>query len=208
MTPNRTLAIVFLSIALLLGAVAFGFALATASDAHRWTTLAEAWLAPQTTVQPSPIILVRKVRTLARLETTSMELEQTIRGQRGDEKTWGWVGERLDFRARGEVIAGIDLEALGDEAIQVDEDGLWVTLPPAEVWSVNLDEEHSFVAARERGWFAMPDKDLETEVRRHAESELRKVALEKGILEKADAQAEVAIRALLETAGASNVRFR
>lgn len=192
----------------LIAAMLFGYALASAGDLHRLSTVAEQWLSPKTTIRHDPIVLTHRVRQLARLETASVELEQRFRGQRGNEQTWAWVGERLELRARGEVVAGVDLGKLADGAIEVDGATVWVALPPAELWRVDLDEQASFIEARERGWFGVPDPHLETQVRREAEVALGEEALRGGILERADAQAEAAIRELLGAAGVGDVRFR
>lgn len=170
--------------------------------------VADAFVSPPETIRPDPVALVRGVRDLARLETASVQIEQRVRAQRGTEGSWEWLGERLDFVARADVVAGVDLGALGDDDLRVDEAGeVWIDLPPAEIWSVTLDEEQSFVALRERGWLGWPDPDLESRVRREAVRSVREAAEAQGIRQRADARAEEVVRELLEGAGVSGVHF-
>ncbi|MEZ4323549.1 MAG: DUF4230 domain-containing protein, partial [Myxococcota bacterium] len=65
----------------------------------------------------------------------------------------------------------------------------------------------TFVASRERGWLGWPDKDLESAVRKEAVDSLREFALEQGILDKADAQAQAVIEDLLKAGGVERVVF-
>lgn len=199
------LAVVVVAVALAVAAVGFAFA---ARDLRAFGQDVAAWTHPPTTVRPLAPTLLRKTRDLARLETASVELEQRVMGQRGTDGTWGWIGERLVFVARGEVTAGVDLDALAADALVVAPDGtVTVRLPPTTIHHVDLDEQASFVAARERGWFGIPDADLESEARRKAVQVLERAALDDGILGRAQSRAEDVVRSLLLTAGAPAVQF-
>lgn len=194
-------------IALALATAGVGFALA-ARDLRAVGEDVGAWTNPRTDVRPLAPTLLRKTRELARLETASMQLEQRVLGQRGTDGTWGWVGERLLFIAHGEVTAGVDLASLADDALTVSDDGtVEVRLPQATIHHVGLDEQASFVANRERGWFGIPDADLETQARREAVRVLEQAALSDGILARAQDQAESVVRSLLLAAGAPSVAF-
>ncbi|MCB9672125.1 MAG: DUF4230 domain-containing protein [Alphaproteobacteria bacterium] len=163
---------------------------------------------PPTHVGPDRAAVLRGVRELARLESAALELEQAVAGQRGTDGTWLWVGERILFVARGEVTAGVDLGALAEDGVRVDPDGtVHVRLPDTEIWRVDLDEEASFVARRERGWFGIPDADLETQARREAVRALRQAAEDQGIRDTARRSAETSVRELLVAAGAPAVVF-
>ena len=185
-----------------------GLLIVVSEDVRATLRLADAVVNPPPTVRPDPVVLVNEVRSLARLETTSMRLAHRIRGHRGTDGTWGLLGERLDFLAHAVVTAGVDLEQLGESDLVVDEEGVvHVRLPDAEIFHVDLDEEATFVASRERGWLGWPDKDLESAVRKEAVDSLREFALEQGILDKADAQAQAVIEDLLKAGGVERVVF-
>ena len=63
-------------------------------------------------------------------------------------------------------------------------------LPPAEIFIATLDNEKSYVYDRETGILAKPDVNLETLVRQRAEEEIRNAAINDGILEQAQVNAE------------------
>lgn len=193
-------------VSLAVAGVGFAFA---ARDLRQVTTEMGDWVSPATEVRPSRAALVTAVQSLARLETAVVSLEQQVVGQRGSDGSWGWVGERMVFMARGEVTAGVDLALLDASHVVVAPDGtVTLGLPPVEVWRVDLDEEASFVQVRERGWFGVPDPDLESQARREAVRVLRQAALDADVLGTAEAGAEQAIRALLLQTGATRVVFR
>lgn len=196
-----------IGVPLLIAALSVGLWVGSA-DVRAMVRLADAWVNPVETIRPDPRALVVGVRDLARLETASVELEQHIRGQRGTDDTWSLLGERIDFVARGVVTAGVDLGEFDESDLRVDDIGVvWVRLPAAEIWHVELDEEQSFVAMRERGWLGWPDTHFETRVRREAVQSLRSEAEAQGVLPRADQRAHQVISELLLGAGAAEVRF-
>ena len=67
---------------------------------------------------------------------------------------------------------------------------LTVRLPPAEILVATLDNEKSYVYDRQTGVLTKPDPNLETLVRQRAEEEILKAAIEDGILEQAQINAE------------------
>ena len=198
-------ALAVVSVAVLLGGVGLWYA---SGDLRAMARLADAVLNPEEHIRPDPVALVRGVRELARLETAEVDVEQRVRAQRGSESTWSWIGERMELVARGRVVAGVDLADLSDDAITVDDTGtVHVQLPAAEVLSVSVDEEQTYVADRERGWLGWPDDQLESRVRREAVKVLREAALREGVLVDADAQAQRVVDTLLRQAGAEAVVF-
>ncbi|MDX1663351.1 MAG: DUF4230 domain-containing protein [Candidatus Promineifilaceae bacterium] len=159
-------------------------------------------------VLPDPQIIVREVRTLARLETSAMSFEKIIRAEREQDLLFGVFGEELLFVAHGEVIAGVDLMQMTEEDVQVlGPETVVVHLPEPEIFNTVLDNERSYVANRDRGFLARQDPHLETQVRSAAEQELTAAALEAGILEQANVNAEDFMRGFLEQLGFAEIRF-
>ena len=192
---------------LVIAAMSLGLWIVT-GDARALARTADALLNPPERIVPSASILVHEVNRLARLETASLVVEQRVRGQRGTDGTWSWLGERMEFVARGEVVAGVDLTKLQPSDLVVDEQGnVQVRLPAAEIWHVDFDEQSSFVALRERGWLGWPDPDFETRIRREAERSLQEQAERRGILELADEQAATVVTDLLLRGGAHGVQI-
>jgi hypothetical protein len=157
---------------------------------------------------PDPLTIVREINKLSNLETASYSLQKVIIAERNQEALWGALGERLIFEAVGDVTAGINLGSLRQEDIQViDPDTVMINLPDAIVLNTRLDNQQSRVIDRERGLLSSVDPQLESQVRAAAEQEILEAALEGGILQEADQNAEEALLAFLNQLGFENVIF-
>ena len=163
---------------------------------------------PTPTVIPDPITIIREVQSLARLETIQYSVEKVITAEINQGVLGPLFGDRLLFVAHGYVIAGVDLSELGADQLVLEDGTLFVTLPQAEVFVATLDNENSYVYDRETGILRKSDRDLETTARQIAEEEIESAALEDGILEQAQQNAEVYLERLLNTLGYEQVIFR
>jgi hypothetical protein len=164
-------------------------------------------LNPTPTILPDPVTIIREVRSLSRLETASYTVEKIITAESQQGPFAFLFGDRLILVAHGQVIAGVDLAKLEESDITVDEGGrVDVVLPKAEVFVTALDSEQSYVFHRDTGVIGMK-VDLETEARRAAEEEILNAALEDGILEMAQSNAESYIRHLILTLGFKEVQI-
>ena len=162
---------------------------------------------PTPTIIPDPLTIIRQVRDLSRLETASYTIEKVITAETGQGPFSFLFGDRLILVARGQVIAGVDLGKMGDGDILVADDGtVVVTLPQAEILVATLDNQRSYVVDRDTGLIGM-NPALETEARQAAEQEVLDAALEDGILEMAQRNAEMYVRQLIMALGFSDVVF-
>lgn len=162
---------------------------------------------PTPTIIPDPVTIVREVRNLSRLETASYTVEKVITAETNQGPFAFLFGDKLILVAHGQVIAGVDLAKVEDSDVAVTAEGtVEVTLPPAEVFVTALNNEQSYVFHRDTGVIGM-NPDLETEARQAAEEEIRKAALEDGILEMAQQNAETYIRHLILTLGFEKVEI-
>ena len=164
-------------------------------------------LYPTPTIIPDPITIVREVRTLARLETIQYSIEKVITAEIGQGAFEFLIGDRLLFVAHGYVIAGVDLEKLGPNDVTIDGETVYVKMPPAEVFVATLDNEKSYVYDRTQGLLTQADPNLETNARRVAEQEIRKAAVEDGILKLANQNAEYILAKLIVSLGYKEVVF-
>jgi len=164
-------------------------------------------LHPTPTIIPDPITIVHQVRSLARLETIQYSVEKIITAESGQGPFGFLFGDRLLFVAHGTVIAGIDLDKLSPDDLRVENGVLYVTLPAAEILTYSLDNEKSYNYDRETGAFTRGNPDLETEARKAAEQEILNAALEDGILEQAQVNAEAYMLRLLLNLGFPEVIF-
>ncbi len=172
------------------------------------STQASQILNPTPTVIPDPITIIHEVRSLARLETIYYSVEKVITAETNQGKLGFLVGDKILFVAHGNVIAGVDLAKLEPEDLETKDGVLYVTLPETEIFVATLDNDKSYVYDRETGLFAQNEKDLETEARKAAEEEIQKSALEDGILEQAQINAENFLVRLLRDLGYPDVIFR
>lgn len=164
-------------------------------------------LNPTPTILPDPVTIIHEVRTLARLETIQYTVEKIITAETRQGAFEWLVGDRLIFVAHGSVIAGVDLNKLQPEDLEVKDGVLYVQLPEPEVFATVLDNEQSYVYDRETGLFTSGEVDLETEARRAAEREIREGAQKDGILEMAGQNAEHFLERLFRDLGFPEVIF-
>jgi hypothetical protein len=164
-------------------------------------------LNPTPTIIPDPVTYINEVRALARLETIQYSIEKVVTGETG-QGTLGFImGDKLLFVAHGTVIAGIDMSKLNPEDMRFENGVLTVRLPPAEVFIATLDNEKSYVYDRDTGILAKPDVNLETMVRQRAEEEILKAAIEDGILDQAQINAEAYLFKFFAALGFPNTIF-
>lgn len=147
-------------------------------------------LNPTPTVIPDPVTIVHEVRSLARLETIRYSVEKVISAETRQGIFGFLVGDKILFVAHGTVIAGIDLEKLQPEDMRIESGVLYVHLPAAEIFVATLENDQSYVYDRQLGVLTRGDQNLETIARQAAEDEIESAALEDGILEQAQLNAE------------------
>ena len=159
------------------------------------------------TIILDPVTIINEVQSLARLETIHYSMEKVITAETNQDAFGFLFGDKLLFVAHGEVIAGIDMEKLNLEDLDYRDGVLYVQLPPAEVFVATLDNDQSYVYDRETGLFAPNQIDLETSARQSAEQAILEAALEDGILEQAQINAENYLARLLRNLGYPEVVF-
>ena len=164
-------------------------------------------LNPTPTIRPSSATIIHQMQNLSRLETASYTIEKVITAESGQDALAFLFGDRLLFVAHGQVIAGVDLAKMSQgDIIVTDDDRVIVTLPPAEVFVVTLDNDRSYVYDRDTGILGL-NQDLETLARQAAEEEILEAALEDGILDLANRNARAYIEQLILAFGFREVIF-
>lgn len=164
-------------------------------------------LNPTPTIIPDPVTYINEVRALARLETIQYSVEKVITGETGGGTFQALFGDKILFVGHGTVIAGIDMAKLQPEHMRFENGVLTVRLPPAEIFIAALNNEKSYVYQRDTGVLSKPDINLETLVRQSAEQEILKAALEDGILEQAQLNAEAYLLKFFAALGYPNTIF-
>jgi len=174
---------------------------------HAMQTQVSNLLNPTPTIIPDPVTYINEIRALARLETIQYSIEKVITGETGGGTFGALFGDKILFVGHGTVIAGIDMDKLRPEDMRFENGVLTVNLPPAEVLIATLDNEKSYVYNRDTGLLTKPDPNLETLVRQRAEEEILKAALEDGILEQAQINAEAYLIKFFNALGFPNTIF-
>ena len=155
--------------------------------------------------------VVLAVRDMARLEATSFHIEKVVEASDAQSRLWGMVEAKdtLLLVAVGDVVAGVDLSKLRDEDVTVDPAARSVRmrLPAPEITSATLDERATHVYSRSTDVLAERSEQLEGEARRRAEEQMRKAAVEGGILDRARASADRTLRALMRSLGFGHVEI-
>jgi uncharacterized protein DUF4230 len=153
--------------------------------------------------------VVQRIQRLQRLETVVYSMEKIVTGEQVNAYLPRMLaGERILLIVHGEVTAGIDLGRLDDSKIAINGRNIEIEVPPAEVFSTRLDNEQTRVYSRETGLFTVPDPNLESEVRRAAERQIRQAAIDGGILKTAAENSRATLSGLLAGLGFENVVIR
>lgn len=204
--PKVVLAIgaVFLAAILLIGAFVI-FSVRGVVDAIPTPADVAAVFEPEPFVDIGPVV-VSSVQDLASLTTVEV-VEYAIVEQGTDEGWLAWArGDSLRMIAVAKIGAGVDIAAITARDFSVSEDGVVeVTVPPAEIQYVAVDNEATEVLDRDKGLFTKGDPQLEGEARRVAETVLVEGALENGILSQAEENARLVLTNFLIGLGYTDV---
>src|SRR5512140_1257212 len=147
-------------------------------------------LHPTPTIIPDPVTIISKVQALSRLETIQYTLEKVITAEENQGVLKPFLGDKLLFVAHGYVIAGIDMSTMQAKDMWLQDGVLNVRLPQAEILVATLDNNKSYVYDRQTGILTKADPNLETSARKVAEVEIRQSAINDGILDQAQANAQ------------------
>ena len=77
----------------------------------------------------------------------------------------------------------------------------------AELFATRIDNERTRVYSRETGLFSSVDPQLETEVRKEAERQIRQAAIDAGVLKTAMTNATTTLTAFLHSLGFERVEI-
>ncbi|MFZ5918274.1 MAG: DUF4230 domain-containing protein [Chloroflexota bacterium] len=172
---------------------------------------------PPTTPTPTPEPVRRitplDIRNLAQLESTEYYLVAEI-SQVQVPESWldelGILKEEIFILEYGTVVGGFDLTTLPDDAIWQEGDRVMLKLPAPEILRVELDPEKSHVVYH-KGWCpeVICGDDLDrflSDIEPEAINQLRRQAIEYGLLERTALAGRDYFYHLLKSLGFSEVR--
>jgi hypothetical protein len=164
--------------------------------------------ASRTIVRPTGTILM-SVRELARLETNELHMEKVVDLTDKQSRLFGLIDttDAILLVAAGDVTVGVDLTKLGEGDLVIDRETgtARIMLPPPEVLSVRLDEEHTFVYRRTTALLARRNEQLESSARKEAVRAIEEASHDPAVMEKARKQAERQLKDLFEKFGVTQV---
>jgi hypothetical protein len=151
-----------------------------------------------TTVYNSATVL-RQVQTLSQLVTVKYVMEKVVVYE--DVKWFPGGDNRVLMIAHGIVKAGVDLERIKPEDVEVAGRTVKIRLPVPQVTDCYLDDKQTQVVERTTGLLRSFDKDLEQTARQIAVDDIRRAARYAGILKDADERARAQIERLFLQTG-------
>jgi hypothetical protein len=153
--------------------------------------------------------VIASIQRLARLESVVYTMDKVVEGDRTSQYLPDILtGDKLLMVVHGQAVAGVDLSQVQAGNVLIDGRSVIVTVPPAELLSVSLDNSKTRVYSRITGLLVPADPNLESEVREKAEADLRQAALDSGILTTAEGNARATLTTLLHSLGFQQIIFR
>jgi hypothetical protein len=163
---------------------------------------------PTPTIIPDPVTHINEIRALARIETIQYTVEQVVTAEVNQGTLSFAFGSKILIQMHGVVIAGIDMEKMRPEDMQLQGDVLYVKLPPAEILTVTLNEDKTEVYTIQDGIFAELDPNLVLDTLSSGKDKITSAALEDGILTQAQRNAETFLLRFFMALGYNNVIFQ
>jgi hypothetical protein len=149
-------------------------------------------------------LVIKQVRNASELTTAVYVMESVVPTKQEAVLGKFTVGTtRLLYLARGEVRAGVDLSQLSPEDVQVLADRVVIELPAAQVIDQKIDVERSRVYSYDRGFLGLgPDTapELQSLAQRETLRRVVAAACADGLLEQANARAEIVVAQLVNLA--------
>jgi len=170
---------------------------------------------PTPTVIPDPITYINQIQALARLETVRYSAEQVTEANNPLPDASNPLspifpllfGNKLYCQVHGEVIAGIDMSKLQAGDMQLQNGALYVKLPPAEVFTTSLDESKTQIVDQQTGLLVKPDVNLVAPCEQGAKDKITQAALDDGILDQAEQNAQVFLAGFFSNLGYQKTIF-
>ncbi|MGD0442417.1 MAG: DUF4230 domain-containing protein [Edaphobacter sp.] len=202
--PSGTLLLVLFSLVLGAAAIVVFVRQATSGIMGR---VSAAITGRTTTFDTSVPAVVDRIKRLNRLETVVYSIDTVVEGAKTNPVLPDVLtGDRILLVVHGQSIAGIDLAQLKPEDVRIDSNqSIHVTLPPSQLFTTTLDNQHSRVYSRTTGLLVPVDQNLESETRAKAEQQLQQAALTDGILDTASKNARATVTTLLYSLGFKQV---
>src|SRR5260221_13251225 len=150
-----------------------------------------------------------RVQSVSELVTTRYSYSSVVTSQRDLPGILGALyGDKLLMVAVGHINAGIDMKNITINDISQAPDGtMTITLRAPHLQDCFLDEQASYVVARDTGIFARPAPNLDQEARRYAVGQFRDLALKADIFADVQTNATLIVGKFVTALGVKNVNI-
>lgn len=168
-----------------------------------------AFLGRHDAIDISQPTVIASIQRLARLESVVYTMDKVVEGDRTSQYLPDILtGDKLLMIVHGQAVAGVDLSQVQAGNVLINGRSVILTMPPAQLLSVSLDNSKTRVYSRITGLLVPADPNLESEVREKAEADLRQSALDSGILTTAEGNARATLTTMLRSLGFQQITFR
>jgi hypothetical protein len=164
-------------------------------------------LHPTPTVIPDPVTYINQIQALARLETIQYSIEQVVTVETNQGTLAFLFGNKMLCQVHGTVIAGIDMAKIQPGDLNLQTGVLYVKLPSAEVFTTSLDEGKTQIYNIQNGLFVKPDPNLVLTCLQGAKDKITQAALDDGILNIANQNAQTYLTRFFAALGYQNSIF-
>jgi len=165
-------------------------------------------LHPTPTIIPDPITYINQIQALARLETIRYSAEQVVEVEENQGALGFLFGNKLFCEVHGAVIAGIDMSKLQPGDMNLQNGVLYVKLPPSEVFDVPLDDGKTQILDPTNGLLVAPDLNQVPECQQGAKDKILQAAIDDGILDQAEKNAQVFLSGFFSSLGYPKTIFQ
>lgn len=162
---------------------------------------------PTPTIIPDPVTYINQIQALARLETIQYSVEQVVTAETNQGTFAFVVGNQILVQIHGTVVAGIDMQKLSPSDLQLQNGVLSAKLPPAEIFATTVNEDKTKVYNVQTGVFAKLDPNLVIAAVRSGKDKITSAALDDGILQQAQQNAEAYLSRFFAALGYQNTIF-
>jgi Protein of unknown function (DUF4230) len=150
-------------------------------------------------------VLVKEMKNIAQLMTMSSYDEVVVDSSKtfatsipGFSKEIGLEKKsQLVIIAKGQIVAGIDLQKLDESKIFIQADSVAITLPKAEVLDAIVNPSNYEIFIEEKGWQSTEVNSIKVKARNN----MIERAMKQGLLKKADLKAKMIMENFLRSAG-------
>jgi hypothetical protein len=145
-------------------------------------------------VQVTHNTLITEIKELGRLELVQYSFKDVVEYKK--ELSRFLPDSKAILIVEGEAIGCLDLTKIREQDIVADGDTLYINLPKPELCTYKIDHSKSRVFRREYTYFK--DVELAEEAYRYAEENIKRTALNSGILDQTLTNADKILQPMLE----------